>query len=432
MSNKEQRDQPDNREEESIAKLMPKKSLFQHLSSLKLAVVIFTYLVVICIIATLLPQNQVAAFYSQNYGALGKLIVALQMDQMFSSLWILIGGIALGINLLACTWRRLQWTRKNRGRGETAKFSLTGEAERFDGSLEEAEAAFRRSHPRFAFKRAVDEQGSVALTGVRGKFTLWGSPLLHLGLCVVLLGVLFSLLLGESTYETLAVGEEKEITVGPKPYTLCIDEFDIEYYEDGTTPKQYVSTMTAISGAEETALTSIVNGPASYHRTQILQSSYSWALQIEVDDGDQVQDVSVIDGELYWLNESQHLSLQVRFYPNYSLDDEGYITNSDAAANNPVLLCMVWHNDEPLAADSLALGEAKELLEGVELKFVGFQYATGLQIKYDPGIMIIFIGFIIIAAGMMLRFIVPGKILRAVLTSQEEGVKIIWQQTSII
>ncbi|MDO4541845.1 MAG: cytochrome c biogenesis protein ResB [Bacillota bacterium] len=409
-----------------------KKGLLARLASLKLAVVIFVYLMVVCIIATLLPQNQTAEFYSQSYGALGNMITAIKLDTIFSSFWIIIGGGALGVNLLACTWRRLKWSRGKNSAAERPRFDIQGEEEVFDGTLEEAEAAYGKKFEKFSPKRQINEKGQVAWTAQKGRIACWGSPILHFGLCVVLLGTLLSLLMGQTSFEVIPIGQEKEINVGPKPYTLRVEDFNIEYYENSETPKQYSSELTAIYREKETSLYSEVNHPAKFNGTQILQSSYNWNLNMSVGDGETVKDFSLADGDEYWLNEEQHLSLMVRFYPDYALDEQGYIMNASNDPNNPVLLCMLFHSGEPIAADSLSPGEEKELAEGISLGFKDFNYSTGLQIKYDPGVNIIFIGFIIICLGMALRFLIPGRVLRVVFTPKEEGVEVVWQKTSII
>ena len=99
----------------------------------------------------------------------------------------------------------------------------------------------------------------------------------HSGLFLVLLGGLFGA--PDSTNAFMKVytgGSDEHIAVDasgyavPLPFSVSLEDFNIDFYEDGTSPKQYTSTL-SIDGRK---LQTSVNHPCRHKGYRIYQSGY--------------------------------------------------------------------------------------------------------------------------------------------------------------
>lgn len=86
---------------------------------------------------------------------------------------------------------------------------------------------------------------------------------------------------------TISVSAEKEYRIASchdramiLPFSLLLDEFTIDMYEDGVNPRQYTSLLTVrdtTSGAMPVKVTTSVNHPGSYKGYKMYQASYDRA-----------------------------------------------------------------------------------------------------------------------------------------------------------
>lgn len=82
--------------------------LLAALSSVKLFIVIAAVAAVLAVSATVIPQGEEAGYYGQRFGPIvGGLIVAIGLDEFFSSRLLFILAVAAELNLALCTLPRL-------------------------------------------------------------------------------------------------------------------------------------------------------------------------------------------------------------------------------------------------------------------------------------------------------------------------------------
>ena len=97
------------------------------------------------------------------------------------------------------------------------------------------------------------------------------------------------------------------------------------------------------------------------------------------------------------------MRLGISFVPHYDETTGTAVTASDRA-ENPRLLYVLTEGEEAVAMDALEKGGEAEPVNGIRLTFDDYRYYTGLQAKYDPGVKVIFAGFLLIFAGLILRY----------------------------
>lgn len=341
---------------------MKNNKIYHFLTSIRLAIFLLVAIAVLCILCTLIPQNQTESVYIQQYGRLGAgVITLLGFNHVLSSFWMYLFGIFFAINLSLCTWKRFRW--------------------------------------------------AIAMSKKKLRIDAWGSPLLHVGLCLILVGAAFSLSLGRQIYYEIPVGKSAKVSGTSGIFQLQVEDFTVEYYEDEITPRQYRSKiMVQREGETALPLEVEVNSPAKFDGVSILQQAYGWETTITLSTKQASRQVQIKDDEWITLfgEGEDTVSLGIAFYPDYAEVDgtAQLLSNKD---NNPHLLWVVTKGGIPVASDVLALGESDTIFETLGITFDSYCYYTGLQIKHDPGIPIIFAGFFLVCAGLLMRYVFVKK-----------------------
>lgn len=263
-----------------------------------------------------------------------------------------------------------------------------------------------------------------ALKKSAGKFSLaaWGSPILHVGLIVVMVGSCLSWLVGRQTYYEIPVGETAKIAGTSGTVDMTIDDFHVEYYDDNVSPRQYVTDLTLKKrdGVTE-QLSTHVNGPARFDGVTIIQQSYGWAFKATVSTPNASRTFDLKDEE--WIplsDEEDGARLGLTFYPDYR-EGEGVTEKKNLKDDNPRLVWVITEYGNPVAMDVLKVGEEKTVRDDIRVKFDEYSYYTGLQAKYDPGVRVIFSGFVLILVGLIVRF--GSMMMRSMTQSADSATK---------
>ena len=342
---------------------MSKNKFFRFLSSIRLAIILMAIIAVLCVIATVIPQNLDTNHYINLFGTAGSSVITfLGFNHVFSSPLFFIFGIAFDINLFICTYGRIEVTVKR-----TKK------------------------------------------SGVSLNFL--GSPLLHVGLCLVLVGVAMSLVSKHEIYYEIPVGETVTVAGKSGGFTLTLNDFSVDYYEDNISPKQYKSDVTVHKPKlEPVPLTIQVNSPAKYNGVSIMQQSFGWEILVTLSTGQASTQLKIKDEDWIVMNESPegNTTLGIAFYPDYN-EEEGIAQIRSHRADNPHIVWVLQEGDNPVAIDTVALNETSLIQEPLSITFDGYRYYSGLQMKYDPGIPVIFCGFLLICLGLLMIYIPARK-----------------------
>lgn len=117
--------------------------------------------------------------------------------------------------------------------------------------------------------------GVITIVGIRRKTSLY-ALFSHAGLLLILFGGFFGaadvtesqIVVSRQQSEHLSFTTKGQIV--PLPFEIKLEDFIIDYYEDGISPKQYTSLIT-IDGKE---MQTAVNSPCRYDGWDIYQSDY--------------------------------------------------------------------------------------------------------------------------------------------------------------
>ncbi len=404
----------------------PLQRLLGLISDLRLAIALLLLIALGSGIGTAIPQQESEGFYHQRYDPapwLGLLhgdgVLALQLDHVYSSGWFLALLAWLGLSLLLCSWRR-QWPALSaslrwidyRSPRQLSKLSVAqtlvcadsqAALERLDLELRRQGWSIRRQDDRLAARR-----------GVAGRV---GPLLVHAGLVVLMVGAAWGALGGQRLEQFLAPGRELELmdSRGRTQLTVALDAFAIERDPAGR-PEQFRSELRLIPPGPDAV-------PAPAQPDQGLPSPSSVpdggevvprALRAEISVNHPLRHRGMTLYQADWalaalnvqLGRSPVLQLPLQSLPQLGDQVWGVVMPTRPDGSEPVLLTLsseegpvqVFGSDGLRVAQLVPGGEAQEVL-GLPIRVASVLPASGILLKRDPGVPLVYAGFAIALMG---------------------------------
>jgi cytochrome c biogenesis protein len=374
------------------------------ISDLRLAIGLLLVIALASGVGTAIPQKETAEFYHQRYDPSpwlglvhGQGILRLELDHVYSSNWFL-GLLAwLGLSLILCSIRRqwpalrasLRWIdyRSPRQLSKLAVAETRGAADPL--------AALQALELRLKARGWQVKPQDGRLAARRGLLGRVGPLLVHAGLVVLMVGAAWGALAGQRLERFLAPGRDLELVdrQGQTQVTVALDDFAIQRDPAGR-PEQFSSRLRLIrpgvdGGAAVSQEASIsVNHPLRYRGMTLYQAD--WAL-------------AAIDLQL---GRSPVLQLPLRSFPELGEQVWGLVLPTRPDGSDPVLLSLtseqgpvqVFGPDGALLAQLVPGGEAAEV-RGLPLRVTHVLPASGILLKKDPGVPLVYTGFAIALLG---------------------------------
>jgi cytochrome c biogenesis protein len=394
----------------------PLLRLVAWLADLRLAIVLLLLIAIASGLGTAIPQKETVDFYHQRYDDapwLGWLkadgLLRLQLDHVYSSGWFLALLSFLGLALLLCSWRRqwpalqasLRWIDYTTPR-QLSKLLL---AETIDTSREDALEALG-SHLRSKGWSVRALEGRLAARkGLLGRV---GPLLVHAGLVVLMVGAAWGALAGQRLERFLAPGSDLELLdhQGRAQVTVVLDRFAIARDPAGR-PEQFTSTLRLLPphlagqapGPGEQQVEISVNHPLRYKGMTLYQADWTLAsIQIQ-------------------LGRSPVLNLPLQRFPQLGDEVWGLLLPTRPDGSQPVLLTLSSEEGpvEVFGADGVSLGRlipGGEPLEvrGLPVRVAGVLPASGVLLKRDPGVPLVYSGFAILLVGGALSLVATRQL----------------------
>ncbi len=387
------------------------------LSSVKLAVFLLITLAVTSIIGTVIPQGESMQFYLERYGATGfRLIKNLQINDTYHSWWYLSLLGLFSLNLVVCTLKRLPYTIKlfTRDLLDVTPDYLSRMPNRHiwkkrsPGMVDKMFSRFEQLIG--SVRHGGDGEKTRLSLSESGRWSYWGIYGLHCSILVIFAGALFGsftgfkgrimLLEGETTDHLMQSGSGEPVPLG---FQLRCDNFDVSFYDTGA-PKEFRSDLVVIDGGREVLKKSIVvNDPLEYRGVTFYQSSY--------------QPVSEVTLAITGSNGSA-VTLRVPAFERVPWKEAGlvvglskYIPNAHGSEAARIWFASAAGMSEPMW---ILKGSPKEFNYGgvayrISLEDASERYFTGLQVKKDPGVWIVWFGCLAMVLGFAVVFWVAHR-----------------------
>jgi len=387
------------------------KRLAAFLSDLRLAIVLLLLIAIASAIGTILPQGEASDLYLNRFNAdpwlgliNGDRMLQLQLDRVYSSGWFLALLAWLGLALILCSWRRqwpalqaaLRWIDYREPR-QLSKMAL---AETIPSADPEQGLKDLATSLRSQGWQVQELSGRLAARrGVSGRV---GPLLVHTGLVLLMLGAAWGALAGNRIERFLAPGRSLDLLDrgGTSQLSLTLDQFDIERDPAGRT-EQFRSRLTlapAGNGAAEQREIS-VNHPLRYRGMTVYQADWSLAtITLQ-------------------LGRSPFLQLPLQTFPELGDQLWGLVLPTRPDGSEPVLLTLgseagpvqVFGEGGDLITNLRPGGSAAEI-NGVPIRVIDVMPASGLLLKRDPGVPLVYTGFAITLLGGGLSLIATRQL----------------------
>lgn len=410
------------------------------IADLRLAIVLLLLIAVASGIGTAIPQKETVAFYHQRYdGApwLGWLkadgLLRLQLDHVYSSGWFLALLALLGLALILCSWRRqwpalqasLRWIDYTTPR-QLSKLHL---AETIASPRPDALGVLEQKLRRQGWTVRAQEGRLAARKGLVGRV---GPLLVHAGMVVLMVGAAWGALAGQRLEQFLAPGRDLELLdrQGRPQVTLALDDFAITRDPAGR-PEQFTSRLRLIPPSAPAASPPAAGerptpGPPTAEAPKEPAAEPSKPprqVQISVNHPLRYKGMTLYQAD--WtlaaiqlqLGRSPVLELPLQPFPQLGEQVWGLLLPTRPDGSQPVLLTLSSEQGpvEVFGADgnSLALlrpgGEAMEV-QGLPIRVAGVLPASGILLKKDPGVPLVYSGFAIALLGGALSLVATRQL----------------------
>jgi cytochrome c biogenesis protein len=385
--------------------LRPLQRLLALLADLRLAIGLLLLIALTSGVGTAIPQKESSEFYHQRYDAtpwLGWLhgdgLLALQLDHVYSSRWFLALLAWLGLALLLCSWRRqwpalqasLRWIDYQAPR-QLSKLSVAETLPLADADQALLQLAERLRRGGWQVR---PQPGRLAAR--RGLVGRIGPLLVHAGMVVLMVGAAWGAVAGQRLEQFLAPGRELELldSRGRPQVTLVLDRFAIQRDPAGR-PEQFTSALTIRPPADpqgqaepERQAAISVNHPLRYRGITLYQAD--WALAaIELQ-----------------LGRSPVLPLPLQAFPQLGEQVWGLVLPTRPDGSEPVLLSLSSEQGpvEVFGPDGDSLGRIVPggepvAINGLPIRVLSVLPASGILLKRDPGVPLVYTGFAIALLG---------------------------------
>jgi len=388
------------------------------ITDLRLAIILFLIIALFSISGTVIEQGETPAFYQANYpehpalfGFLSwKVIQVVGLDHVYRTWWFLSLLILFGTSLTACTFTRQlpalkaaqRWKYYQEPR-EFQKLALSAEL----GNIPLSSLIPILQKQRYQIFQEKDDI-LYARKGIIGKI---GPIIVHIGIVGILLGGIIGALTGFIAQEMVSSGDTfqiKNITnAGPftsqnvlKDWSVRVNRFWIDYTPTGGIDQFYSDLSVLNNQAKEVTRKRIfVNQPLRYHGVTLYQTDWGISsIRIKFNNSPVFQlPMAQLDtngkGRIWgtWVPTKPDLSQGISLLAK---DLQGMVLIYDA---------------EGKLINTIRAGMSAPV-NGVELKLLDVIGSTGLQIRFDPGIPIVYAGFALLMLGVVMSYFSHSQI----------------------
>lgn len=389
-------------------------------SSKKLGLFLLLLVAVASIAGTVIPQGRPLNEYPAS---LVGIYQALGLTDMYRAWWFLLLLFLLTMNLFICSLNRfapllnLYSKPKIKVNGDFIRNQklhvsglLKGNMQHVSGQVENA-----LKGSGYRVLREVEEERTF-LYGDKGRIGIWGAYITHLAFLVIIIGALIGMYLASEGRVSAPVGKSfslaqiREMKNPDLSFEIRVDDFETVYRPDGSVEQWYSALAVVENGQEVLSKRISVNDPLNYKGYKIYQSYYGSNIGVTVATRptEKPRQFTVEERETFFIPGTDISIVPYKYVPDF--DPAMGIQSKSNQPKNPRLVYLVYKGNQQIGVGAAKFGVA-EVVGNNEAQVVFGNYApyTGLQIRKDPGVEIVWLGCGLLMVGLILSFYVPHR-----------------------
>jgi cytochrome c biogenesis protein len=435
--------------------------IWDFLASVKLAIIIFAFIALTSVIGTVLeqkgdPENNLEILTKLFGESLAPTLFTvsekLGFTDMYHSWWFTGFLVLFSVNLVICSIDRLpriwQLIREPMGplTEETLRkfvvrreFTLKGTPDTVKDSVTSALKKVR------IHAAEIKEEKGYSFCSQQGRYSRLGVFLTHFSILIILIGALIGIRFGFKAHLNLPEGAvsnlafssgDREVPIG---FEIRCDNFNVDFYGKSDMPKEYRSWLTVFQDGKEILKKSIaVNDPLTYRGITFYQSSYGivpnslgqgiFIFNTVTQDG-KTTTINPRLGETFQIPGTAMSARVIDFSPALRLDEHGHAVTYANQMSNPAALIQFSEGGKNTFSGWILKRhpETWQLPDGSRFEFIdywGVEF-TGLQVRKDPGVWVVYFGCIAMSLGLFIAFFMSHRKLWIKLLEEKNMTRVI-------
>jgi len=367
-------------------------------SSMKTGLVLLGLVAIVSAIGTLIPQESLDP---EGARAVSEIWRTLGFTRVYNSpvFQFLLG--LLCINLIVCSVQRFggiyKMTYKPEPIREQAKLPQKVKATVTGSRAEELKQKTLALFKKKGFHvTELEKEGKWCFTAQKHRSGNWGSFVTHIAFVILILGALIGSLSGFKGYMMASEGsvvpiQEIEISKGKvqENFMVRINSVEDRILPTGERDNWYTNLSIIESGVEVLQGTLSVNHPLTYKGVTFYQSSYATGALFNLEVEGKEYTIPLHNGGIY-NPPGTHLYL--------------VLAGMKTGAENSVILYQLYNEKSQIGMGQLTSGESDTIDDTYKLTFDKAIAFTGLQVKKDPGVWVVWLGSALLMVGLVLCF----------------------------
>lgn len=399
-------------------------------SSVRLTIVLLILLAIASIAGTLIPQREEAARWAHEMSpGLVQLFSTLQLFDVYHSFWFRILIAALALNLVICSLDRfpVAWKRfKGRDAMDRSSVFKNVSPERVirtstaKNEVTTRVAEWMRGSHRSLRVRSGDQED--LLFAEKGRYSYFGVYITHLSVLLILVGGMVGSFFGFEAHVNIPEGSSVDSVFLrrsgepiPLGFSVRCEKFTVNFYPNGS-PKEYRSEISFVDGGQVVQAGSLlVNHPMTFKGITFYQASYGSVagerLTIRIrGKGDEETLVTAQKGQPFELPGKDGTAVVSEVRPDLMRLGPAAQVQINPSSGEPLAFWIFLHQEEiGKKVPGLFERSPRFNFKAYEpysffMKDLESKHYTGLQVNKDPGVPLVWAGFLLMVIGFFMAF----------------------------
>ena len=375
--------------------------IWRAFSSMKLGLALLGIIALVSAIGTVIPQEAMDPEKAKAVGGLWKM---LGLTHLYSTVWFRLLLGLLCINLIVCSTQRLRSIYLRTFKLiPPSKLAQVPQKNRHvvQGELVSLRESVQEVMIQKGFRYTLSDQSDHwSFIGIKRRLGNWGSLITHLSFVVLVIGALLGSLLGFKGYFMEGAGttipiQAIQISKGnvSETFSVRVNSAEDRLLANGERDNWYTDLSILENGQEVARKTLSVNHPFVYKGISFYQANFSDGARFTSEMNGQKTPVVLQDqGQSYYQAPGTDLYLVINL--------------AKSSTQKLGVLYQVYKGTgaNPIQTGQLKTGETIDVQGAYRLTFDGLAGFTGLEVKKDPGVGVIWLGCGLLLGGLLLAF----------------------------